>query len=175
MKRVVIIFWVMSLVRLSSAQQIFVKEWDKNFGGTKDDLLFFQQQTVDKGFILTGGSASGFDGTKTEDNWDTTYATQDAWVLKIDSNGLKEWDKRFGGLAEDGCNNVQQTKDGGYILAGMTVSGIGGDKTQPSWGGAIIGLLKLIQKEIRNGTDALVGLVMTYYMPWTKLLMADTY
>jgi hypothetical protein len=48
---------------------------------------------------------------------------------------LKEWDARFGGGGADNLFSLQQTTDGGYILAGYSKSGISGDKTQASRGG----------------------------------------
>src|SRR5437016_465423 len=47
---------------------------------------------------------------------------------------VKRWDKRFGGTDNDVLSSFQQTKDGGYILGGSSYSGVGGDKTQTSWG-----------------------------------------
>ena len=45
---------------------------------------------------------------------------------------MKMWDKRFGGTAEDRLFSFQQSKDGGYILAGVSNSGVNGNKTQPN-------------------------------------------
>ena len=47
----------------------------------------------------------------------------------------KKWDHRFGGTADDLVYAIQETPDSGFIQSGYTYSGIGGDKTQPSWGG----------------------------------------
>ena len=112
-----------------------MKAWDKRFGGTQDDQVIWFQQTNDNGYIVGGMSNSGAGGDKTQPNWDTTMATNDYWVVKIDSEGNKQWDKRFGGLGEDETSMVVQCTDNGYILSGTSFSGIGGDKTQPAWGG----------------------------------------
>ena len=108
-----------------------VKQWDKRFGGTDEDFLLSLQQTEDGGYILGGNSNSGIGGDKTEE----VLGLQDYWVVKIDANGIKQWDKRFGGTSNEGLHSLQQTADGGYILGGTSNSGIGGDKTEDSWGG----------------------------------------
>ena len=46
----------------------------------------------------------------------------DAWVLKLDGNGSIEWQKAYGGSAADKALTVQQTGDGGYLVAGVTSS-----------------------------------------------------
>ena len=111
-----------------------IKQWDKRFGGTDVDYLYSSQQTTDGGYILGGNSYSGIGGDKTESNWGSS-STYDYWIVKTDSLGIKQWDKRFGGTDYDWLSSLQQTSDGGYILGGFSSSGISGDKTQPSWGG----------------------------------------
>jgi hypothetical protein len=110
------------------------KIWDKRFGGYGRDWLTVIIQTNDNGYIIGGWSESGIGGDKTQLNWDTTLSTPDFWIVKIDSDGNKQWDKRFGGDNSDGLLSLQQTIDGGYILGGWTLSNISGDKTQPSRG-----------------------------------------
>jgi len=46
----------------------------------------------------------------------------DAWVLKLDSSGNVQWQKTYGGANGDEANSIQQTSDGGYIVAGWTGS-----------------------------------------------------
>jgi hypothetical protein len=102
------------------------KQWDKRFGGTDYDELLSIQQTKDGGYILGGQSSSGIGGDKTEDS----RGGEDYWIVKTDADGNKQWDKRFGGTDDDRLYSIQQTKDGGYILGGESISGIGGDKTE---------------------------------------------
>src|SRR5205085_4067641 len=46
----------------------------------------------------------------------------------------KEWDKSIGGNSWDELYSLQQSRDGGYILGGYSISPISGDKTEPSRG-----------------------------------------
>jgi hypothetical protein len=107
------------------------KEWDKDFGGTDDDVLFSIQQTVEGGYILGGVSKSNISGDKTQNS----YGNYDYWIVKTDSLGNKQWDKDFGGTDDDELNSIRQTTDGGYILVGYSLSDSSGDKTQDLWGG----------------------------------------
>jgi hypothetical protein len=118
-------YWIVKTDSLGNFQ------WDKRFGGTDDDALFSLQQTADGGYILGGYSYSGISGNKTQPSWGTC----DYWIVKTDSLGNFQWDKRFGGTDDDLLFSLDQTTDGGFILGGYSVSGNNGDKTQPSWGG----------------------------------------
>ena len=106
------------------------KQWDKDFGGDSIDYLYSIQQTTDGGFILGGMSRSGSNGDKTQPSW----GNYDYWIVKVDSLGNKQWDKDFGGTDVEYLYSLKQTSDGGYILGGVSFSGISGDKTQPTWG-----------------------------------------
>jgi hypothetical protein len=43
------------------------------------------------------------------------------WVLKLDSGGGVTWQKTYGAGHDEACS-IQQTTDGGYIVAGYTAS-----------------------------------------------------
>src|SRR3954471_11116414 len=104
-------------------QSPLVKQWDYRFGGFRGEWFGFFQQTADGGYILGGTSFSEIGGDKTQPSWDTAsclYCKQDYWIIKIDSVGNKEWEKRFGGISSDRLTCLQQTTDGGYILGGYS-------------------------------------------------------
>jgi hypothetical protein len=105
-------------------------QWDKTIGGKKDDVLTAMQQTVDGGYIIGGWSASNISGEKTQ----ASRGGNDYWVVKTDASGNIQWDKTIGGNAGDNLNAMQQTGDGGYILAGFSGSENSGEKTEGSRG-----------------------------------------
>ena len=93
-------------------------EWSKTFGGLYEDWAGSVQQTSDGGYIITGYTSHSLYGVESD------IHVSDVWIIKTDSKGNKEWDKTFGGSYGDKALSVQQTSDGGYIIAGHTVSGI---------------------------------------------------
>ncbi len=116
---------------IATAQTAPDKQWDARFGDSSDEYFYSLQQTADGGYILGGQSWSGIiSGDKTQAGQGET----DYWIVKTDAGGVKQWDARFGGSGDDGLSSLQQTADGGYILGGVSSSGISGDKTQGNWG-----------------------------------------
>ncbi len=93
--------------------------WKKTFGGTKDDLGYCIRQTIEGGYIVVGASASD-DGDVTGNHGDFDY-----WVVKLTPNLEISWQKSFGGSKKDIPSFIQQLSDGGYIIAGASVSNDG--------------------------------------------------
>lgn len=117
------------LFNFLQAQSPLIKQWDKRFGGTNYESLYALIQNSDGSYILGGYSNSDINGDKSQLSW----ASPDYWIIKIDSSGIKQWDKRYGGFGVDHLQSLQQTTDNGYILAGYSLSGISGDKSQSNW------------------------------------------
>lgn len=121
-----ILFFLPVFLLFSFLTQAQTKIWNKAFGGNADDELEFLEYTSDGGYILGGSSASGSSGNKTQ----ASRGGMDYWVVKISSQGKRQWDKRFGGSGRDVLEVVRQTSDGGYILGGSSDSPESGDKSQ---------------------------------------------
>jgi hypothetical protein len=118
--------------------------WDKAYGGNQPDILFSLQQTSDGGFVLGGGSQSGMNGNKDTTNFAAVAGTSaDYWVVRLDQQGNKIWEQDLGGRYDDILHSLQQTPDGGFILAGFSASPVSGNKTATNFGSADIWLVRL--------------------------------
>ena len=87
--------------------------------GSSLDVAFSIQQTSDGGYIAAGYSYSN-DGDVSGNHGESDY-----WVVKLDHIGNIQWEKSLGGSGYEGANSIQQTTDGGYILAGWSDSNDG--------------------------------------------------
>jgi hypothetical protein len=99
--------WDIFLIKTDANGNI---QWAKTYGGTGEDLVSSVQQTSDGGYILAG--------------WTTSFGagSSDFFLIKTDANGNLQWAKTYGGISHDAAYSVQQTSDGGYIVAGYTFS-----------------------------------------------------
>jgi len=86
------------------------KAWFKHYGGTDFDYGDSVQQISDGGYIVAGSTKS------------YSYGNSDFAIYKLTSSGNKVWFKHYGGTSEDSAFSIQQTSDGGYIVAGHTHS-----------------------------------------------------
>ncbi len=81
--------------------------WTKTYGGPYVERAWSVQQTSDRGYIVAG--------------WTKSYGagSYDVYLIKTDANGDTLWTKTYGGTGDDRGHSVQQTLDGGYIIAGV--------------------------------------------------------
>lgn len=161
--RIITILSILAIIfHAGSAGAVPVEEWNRTFGGTGSYQVDSVQQTVDEGYILAGMVRSyGYDRSyalliKTDHNgnetWNRTFGNDtgkfsSAWsvqqtseggyilageispsgtgsyealLIKTDANGSEQWNKTFRRKDSTEARSVQQTRDGGYILAGRT-------------------------------------------------------
>ncbi len=104
--------------------------WNKLLGGNLTDLAYSIVQTTDGGYIVTGNSTSSANGDVTG----TNHGSSDYWIVKLDNSGNIVWNKLLGGSDTDITYSIQQTTDGGYIVAGESFSSANGDVTGTNHG-----------------------------------------
>lgn len=81
------------------------------YGGSEEDLLYDAEVTPDGGYIAVGTTASN-DG----DISGLHGSFEDAWIIKVDANGNKVWQKILGGTGRDFGSSIAKTPDGNYIV-----------------------------------------------------------
>ncbi|MPT33479.1 MAG: T9SS type A sorting domain-containing protein [Chryseobacterium sp.] len=106
-------FWI---VKLNNNGSI---EWQKSLGGSGIDIASNIKETSDGGYIVAGYSNSN-DGDVTGNRGGFDY-----WIVKLDNNGIIQWQKSLGGSNDDYAANIQQTLDGKYIVVGSSLSNDG--------------------------------------------------
>lgn len=126
-------FWIIKLN--SSGTPV----WNKSIGGNQEQRARSIELTADGGYIVAGRSTSSASGNITG----TNRGLIDFLVAKLDAAGNIGWTKLLGGSVDETAFSVQQTVDGGYILAGTTSSSASGDITQPSYGLEDVWVVKL--------------------------------
>ncbi len=97
------------LLKLDSLGNV---EWIRLYDGFgADDLPRSLVQTTDSGFVMAGRSASP---PNVDDN---------VRLLKVDKNGNELWDRNYGGQGCEQGWDVEQTFDGGFIIATQADTG----------------------------------------------------
>lgn len=81
-------------------------EWVKSYGGTSTDRAYDIDQTSDGGYVFVGYTDSYGQGGS------------DMLVVKIDANGIVEWDRAYGGTEDEVGYAIVQTIDGDYFAVG---------------------------------------------------------
>ena len=95
-------------------------EWGKTYTNPGNDRANCIQETADGNYVITGFTTV----TVTANSLNSSNV--DVLFLKIDEDGDILSQKRFGGTRKDEGKWIQQTRDGGYIIAGFTNSfGVG--------------------------------------------------
>ncbi len=127
-------YWV---VKLDANGNI---EWQNTIGGSGSDSLTSIVVNPDGTFLLAGTSDSDISADKTED---AIGVGGDFWIIKIDSLGNIIWDNTIGGGNLDIVSSAVKVSSGGYLISGLSFSGISGDKTDANFGAQDYWIVKL--------------------------------
>lgn len=88
-------------------------QWNKTYGGSKDDIGQSLAQTSDGGYILTGYAMSS-DGDASNNE-----GFHDNWILKLNAQGDLEWESSYGFSGHDHSYDILEASQGGYFFTGF--------------------------------------------------------
>ena len=114
MKKLLLSLLTLAFINTANAQ-VPVINWHDEIGGTGYEKATAVKPTTDGGYIISGYTNSTLPGL-------VNKGGHDMLIIKLNSNGSVAWEKDYGGYYEDYANNIIQTPDGGYLVAGSTSS-----------------------------------------------------
>jgi hypothetical protein len=108
-----------ALIRIDDQGRVL---WHRTYGGSGDDSMQAVQQTRDSGFVFVGYSNSSPSGNKES----PPLGMHDAWIVKVDFDGRKQWEYSIGGSGDDfGLSIWQEISERSYLFVGSTASASG--------------------------------------------------
>jgi len=96
--------------------------WSSVIGGSKQDEGYSISPLSDSGYVVAGMTYSD-DALAYGNN---NHGGGDAWIIKLDADGIPIWQKAFGGIYKDVANVVIETTDGSIVFAGYRSYGTSG-------------------------------------------------
>ena len=84
--------------------------WSRTYGGSNADRCWAACLMSDGGFALTGATVSYGAGAK------------DFWLVRTDNLGIAAWSHAYGGSLDEWATGIEETFDGGILMAGWTRS-----------------------------------------------------
>ncbi|UCH88257.1 MAG: hypothetical protein JSV49_08300 [Thermoplasmata archaeon] len=110
-----------SKIWLIKTNETGYEQWNRTLGGQGYNHAFSIKQTSDGGFIFVGSTK--------------IYAadTTDLWLIKVNSTGIEQWNRTYGGDQSDYGRSIEQISDGGFIITGATKSFYGNSNLGSIW------------------------------------------
>ncbi len=104
------------LIKINQQGQLL---WDKSYGGLYQDELFsIRAMPTGNGYLLGCHSSSNAGNEKSE----PSFGLHDFWIIQVDNQGNKLWDKTIGGEGYEQINDMEWAADGNIYLSGGTTS-----------------------------------------------------
>ena len=103
--------WVMKLNNLGAIT------WEKNYGGSQNEVSISIYIASDGGYLLLGGTQSSANGDVTG----TNNGLMDTWIVKINNTGAIQWQYNYGGDNMDLISGMVQL-GGKFLLCGYSFS-----------------------------------------------------
>lgn len=102
-------FWV---VKVDDKGEII---WERVMGGSNYDMPYSIVETKDGGYVVAGYSFSKNGDLAGMEN----HGGGDFWIVKFDYFGNVLWSKLYGGSSWEEVRQMKETRDRGFILAGV--------------------------------------------------------
>lgn len=146
--------------------------WARTYGTGNDQQAFSMALTPDGGYIVVGDTGEQYS------------RAIDLWVVKLDMEGIVQWQKSYGGPEADRAAFVIPTSDGGYAVSGSTESfGAGASDLlllkldangnvawQKAYGGEGDETNALGVRQTTDGGYVLAGLSYAFWLMWVVKL-----
>ena len=87
-------------------------QWQKTYANAGLQEAHYVQIAATGGYLLVGDADSLANG----------LGDTDIWLIRTDTNGDTLWTAVYGGTKKDGGKTIENTSDGGYVMAGITRS-----------------------------------------------------
>jgi len=102
-------------------------QWHNVIGGSNNEIMPTIIQTMDGGYAIASETRStdGDASAAGDVDFSGNHGLTDFWVIKLDTNGIRQWHNVLGGTGLDYANGIVQTPDSGYVIAGHTESSDG--------------------------------------------------
>ena len=101
-----------------------LRQWGTYYGGGSDDRFYSCAVDAD-GNIIAAGTTSSTDGIAANGLQNTYSGSGDAFVVKFNANGVRQWATYYGGTGGDYVNACAVDNNGNIALVGSTTSGTG--------------------------------------------------
>ncbi|WP_333627496.1 T9SS type A sorting domain-containing protein [Sphingobacterium siyangense] len=111
-------FW---MLKIDTSGEVI---WQKTYDIGKADLLTSLEENADGSLLLGGSAQSEASASKKKDK----EGINDYIAIKTDDKGEEQWRQNVGGNGEDILRKAIETRDGGYLLAGTSMSSVSRDR-----------------------------------------------
>src|SRR2546422_152357 len=116
MHKLIVVILIFALYSLNCVFCEAQTQFQRTIGGTINDYAQSIIQTIDGGYAVAGETNSFGAGSA------------DCYIVKLDGSGTVQWSRTVGGTGIDYAYSTIQATDGGYAVAGFTLSfGAGND------------------------------------------------
>ena len=110
---------------------------DRTYGSSETDYFNNFTTNTAGGFVATGGTYAGTFPSA------PFFGGFDVSLIHTDPTGAVDWQRYYGGTADEQGVSVVPTSDGGFIVGAYSTSGTTGNKSSPNYGSSDYWLIRV--------------------------------